>query len=115
MIGMAGILSGAMRAPLTGAIFAVELTGAFDAVPMTIAASGTAYAISVLVMRRSILTEKIGRRGRHILQEYAVNALDLAQAGQIMTADPATVPGTMTIAEAVRFFAEEAQHRSYPV
>ena len=115
MIGMAGILSGAMRAPLTGAIFAVELTGAFGAVPMTIAASGTAYAISVLVMRRSILTEKIGRRGRHILQEYAVNALDLAQAGQIMTADPATVPGTMTVAEAVRFFAGEAQHRSYPV
>ncbi|WP_126176556.1 chloride channel protein [Tsuneonella rigui] len=115
LIGMAGILSGAMRAPLTGAIFAVELTGQFSAIPATIAASGVAYAVSVLVMRRSILTEKIGRRGRHIVQEYAVNQLDLAQASQIMTADPATVPGTMTIAQAVRFFGEEAQHRSYPV
>src|SRR3546814_16327388 len=77
MIGMAGIMSGAMRAPLTGAIFAAELTGRFDALPAVIAASGFAYAISVLCMRRSILTEKIARRGRHILQEYTVDPLDL--------------------------------------
>ena len=115
LIGMAGILSGAMRAPLTGAIFAVELTGQFSAIPATIAASGTAYAVSVLLMRRSILTEKIGRRGRHIVQEYSVNQLDLVQASEIMTADPVTVPGSMTIAEGVAFFTDEAQHRSYPV
>ncbi|MHA3792885.1 chloride channel protein [Sphingomonas sp. YL-JM2C] len=115
MIGMAGIMSGAMRAPMTGALFAVELTGHFDAIPCTIAAAGGAYAISVLLMRRSILTEKIARRGRHILQEYTVDPLDLLQASQIMTRDPATLPGTMTIAAAVGFFATEAVHRSYPV
>src|SRR3546814_13007695 len=96
MIGMAGIMSGAMRAPLTGAIFAAELTGRFDALPAVIAASGFAYAISVLCMRRSILTEKIARRGRHILQEYTVDPLDLQQAGQLMTPDPATLPAAMT-------------------
>ena len=52
LIGMAGIMSGAMRAPLTGAIFVVELTGHFDALPSTIAASASAYAVSVLIMRR---------------------------------------------------------------
>jgi len=115
MIGMAGIMSGAMRAPMTGALFAVELTGAFDAVPCTIAAAGGAYGVSVLLMRRSILTEKIARRGRHILQEYTVDPLDLLQAEQVMTRDPATLPGSMTIGEAVAFFAAEAVHRSYPV
>src|SRR3546814_19223219 len=35
MIGMAGIMSGAMRAPMTGALFAVELTGHFTALPLT--------------------------------------------------------------------------------
>ena len=34
MIGMAAMMSGAMRAPLTGALFAVELTGHFDALPV---------------------------------------------------------------------------------
>jgi H+/Cl- antiporter ClcA/CBS domain-containing protein len=115
MIGMAGIISGAMRAPMTGAVFAVELTGHFETVPCTIAAAAGAYAISVLLMRRSILTEKIARRGRHILQEYTVDPLDLMQAGQIMTRDPDTLPGAMTIGEASTFFASDARHRSYPV
>jgi len=115
MLGMAAILSGAMRAPLTGAIFAVELTGHFDSLPATFAASVCAYAISVLIMRRSILTEKISRRGRHILQEYSVDSFDFLQAAQIMTPDPETLAGSTTIAETIAFFASQARHRSYPV
>ena len=115
MIGMAAIMSGAMRAPLTGTLFAAELTGRFDALPAIFAASCTAYAISVLIMRRSILTEKIARRGRHILQEYTVDALEFMQAEQVMTPDPETLPGAMSIREAVAFFAVGARHRSYPV
>jgi H+/Cl- antiporter ClcA/CBS domain-containing protein len=115
MVGMAGIISGAMRAPLTGAVFAVELTGHFDALPATLAASVGAYAVSVLVMRRSILTEKIARRGRHILQEYTVDAFEFLQAAQVMTRDPACLPGSMPVADLGAYFAREAAHRSYPV
>jgi CBS domain-containing protein len=115
MIGMAGIVSGAMRAPLTGALFAAELTGRFDALPCALAAAGAAYAISVLVMKRSILTEKIARRGRHILQEYTVDPLDLTQAAQIMAHNPATLPGAMNVARVVAFFVSGASYRSYPV
>jgi len=115
MIGMAGIMSGAMRAPITGALFAAELTGHLASLPATIAAAAAAYAVSVLVSRRSILTEKIARRGRHILQEYTVDPLELLQAGQLMTPHPDTLPGTMTIAAASAYFADEAKHRSYPV
>jgi H+/Cl- antiporter ClcA len=115
MIGMAGIMSGAMRAPMTGALFAAELTGHFSSLPSTIAAAGAAYAVSVLLMRRSILTEKIARRGRHILQEYVVDPLEFLQAEHLMTPDPETLRGDMTIANAVTFFANQARHRSYPV
>ncbi len=115
LVGMAGILSGAMRAPLTGALFAAEVTGLFEALPLTVASAGAAYAVSVLIMRRSILTEKIARRGRHIRQEYVVDPMDLMQARDLMTADPATLPGTMTVGDALRFFSEQADHRSYPV
>lgn len=115
LIGMAGILSGSMRAPLTAAVFAIELTGASGALPATIAAAAGAYAVSVLVLRRSILTEKIARRGRHILQEYTVDPLEFLQAAELMTTDPVTLPGTMTIAEAITYFCDSATHRSYPV
>jgi len=115
LVGMAGILSGAMRAPLTGALFAAEVTGLFGALPLTVASAGAAYAVSVLVIRRSILTEKIARRGRHIRQEYVVDAMELMQAHDLMTPDPATLPGTMTVGEVLAHFAGEAAHRSYPV
>ena len=115
MIGMAGIMSGVMRAPMTGALFAAELTNHLSALPETIAAGTAAYAISVLIMKRSILTEKIARRGRHILREYTVDPLEFLQASQLMTGDPATLPGKMPLIDAIRFFATDAQHRSYPV
>jgi H+/Cl- antiporter ClcA len=115
MIGMAGVMSGTMRAPMTGALFAAELTNHLSALPDTIAAGTAAYAVSVLVMRRSILTEKIARRGRHILREYTVDPLEFLLAGQVMTHDPATLPGSMSLADAVNFFSSDAQHRSYPV
>ena len=115
MAGMAGTMSGAMRAPLTAALFAAELTGDFAMLPLTIAASVGAYAVSVLLMRRSILTEKIARRGRHVLQEYTVDPFDFLQAGQVMTREPQTLEGTMSIGAVVAFFAGQAAHRSYPV
>jgi H+/Cl- antiporter ClcA len=115
MIGMAGVMSGAMRAPMTGALFAAELTGHFQGLPLTITASGAAFAVSVLLMPRSILTEKIARRGRHVLQEYSVDQLDLIQVGQLMTRDPETLPGDMLIAKALAFFRDGAAYRSYPV
>ncbi|WP_380879473.1 chloride channel protein [Sphingomonas sp. DBB INV C78] len=115
LIGMAAIMSGAMRAPMTGALFAAELTRQFDALPLCIAGAVGAYAVSVLMMRRSILTEKIARRGRHIFQEYSVDPLDLMQVRELMTPDPDTLSHAMTVGEVIEFFAGNARHRSYPV
>jgi CIC family chloride channel protein len=115
LVGMAGVMSAAMRAPLTAAIFAVELTGHFAALPDTIATAGAAYAVAVLIMKRSILTEKISRRGRHVLQEYSVDPLALAQAGRIMSRMPDTLAEQMSVRDAIRFFEAQARHRSYPV
>nr|WP_271300928.1 chloride channel protein [Sphingomonas sp. CV7422] len=56
MAGMAAMMSASMRAPLTAAVFAVELTGRLDALPVAAAASVAGYAIAVLVLRRSIQT-----------------------------------------------------------
>ena len=115
MVGMAGVMSGTMRAPMTGALFAAELTNHLSALPETIAAGSAAYAISVLIMKRSILTEKIARRGKHILREYTVDALEFLLAGQLMTRNPKTLSGSMSIPDVLAFFADEAEHRTYPV
>ena len=114
LLGMAAVMSAAMRAPLTASIFAVELTGHLAALPDAVAAAVASYALAVLVLRRSILTEKISRRGRHILQEYSVDPLALVQAGAIMTRDPKTLSADMPVPEAIAFF-RDAPHRTYPV
>ncbi|HXI60877.1 MAG TPA: chloride channel protein, partial [Polyangia bacterium] len=90
LIGMGAILGGTMRAPLTGILFAVEITHAWDAVlPLAVAVT-VAHAFSVLVMRRSILTEKVSRRGFHVTREYAVDPLEVLFVRDVMRAPPPT-------------------------
>ena len=75
LLGMAAMMGGTMRAPLTGALFAVELTGDVGVLAPLLAATAAAYAVTVLLLKRSILTEKIARRGQHITREYGVDPL----------------------------------------
>lgn len=115
MLGMAGILSGAMRAPLTGALFAAEVTGHVALLPLLLAASVTAYAMSVMLMPRSIFTERLARRGRHVLQEYHVDPLETTPASSVMTQDVKTLSGDLSASAAVAFFLREHRHHSYPL
>ena len=116
LLGMAAMLGGALRAPLTGAIFAVEFTGDLHALPLLLAATVSAFATSVLILKRSILTEKIARRGQHITQEYAIDRFELTRANEIMVREVETLRDTMSVADAVAFvMAPDAAHVAYPV
>jgi CBS domain-containing protein len=113
---MAAMMSGTMRAPLTGSLFAVELTGQFEVLLPVLAASGAAYGVTVLLMKRSILTEKIARRGVHITREYAVDPFQLMRVREVMVAEVETLPSALPIDEAVAFFTGPTpRHKSYPV
>jgi CBS domain-containing protein len=114
LVGMAAILGGTMRAPLTGAVFAVELTGDLHLLSPVIAASAAAYAVTVLLMKRSILTEKIARRGQHITREYAIDPFDLIRVSEVMVREVDTLRADMTIAQAVEAV-EDGRRRIYPV
>jgi chloride channel protein, CIC family len=116
LLGMAATMGGTMRAPLTGALFAVELTGDLHALPALLAATGAAYAVTVFVLKRSILTEKIARRGVHIACEYGTDPFELMRVSEIMIGDVDTLPATMPIDEVIAFFAtSESRHKCYPV
>jgi H+/Cl- antiporter ClcA/CBS domain-containing protein len=117
LIAMAAMMGGTMRAPLTGALFAVELTGDFNALLPLFAATGTAYALTVLVLKRSILTEKVARHGHHVSREYSVDPLEQAWVSEIMVTEVDTLAAEMPIDEAVAFFTQDEakRHKSYPV
>jgi len=116
LLGMAAMMGGTMRAPLTATLFAVELTGNFSIMLPVLAACMCAYGVTVLLLKRSILTEKIARRGHHITREYHVDPFALARVDSLMTTDVQTMPDTMTVSEAIAHFTTlERRHTSYPV
>jgi chloride channel protein, CIC family len=118
LLGMAAMMGGTMRAPLTGLLFALELTHNFGAMLPLVFACTTAYATTVLILKRSILTEKIARRGYHITREYSIDPFELMFVREIMANPVDTLPAHMTVAEVVQFFtAPDAprRHKSYPV
>ncbi|MEK1872899.1 MAG: chloride channel protein [Rhizobium altiplani] len=116
LLGMAAMMGGTMRAPLTGTFFAVELTGDVHALLPLLAATVAAYAVTVLLLRRSILTEKIARRGQHITREYGIDPFEFARARDIMISKVDSLRADMTAGEAIDFFATRSKtHRVYPV
>jgi CBS domain-containing protein len=123
LVGMAAMMGGTMRSPLTSMIFALELThniGGF--LPLAIGCT-VAHATTVLLLKRSILTEKVARRGHHVLREYIVDPFEIMRVGDIMAKPVNTLPAAMKIGDAVAFFttADPAsgqwpdRHKSYPV
>ncbi|MGH8371662.1 MAG: CBS domain-containing protein, partial [Gammaproteobacteria bacterium] len=84
LMSLAAVVGGVMRSPLTGVVFAMELTHQWDAVIPLVIASTAAYLLSVLVLKRSVLTEKVVRRGTHLTREYSVDPLEIFLIGEIM-------------------------------
>ena len=87
LVALAGVLGGVMRSPLTGVVFSLELTHQYAALLPLVIAATTAYAVSVLILKRSVLTEKIARRGYHLSREYDVDPLEIVFVGEVMTTD----------------------------
>lgn len=99
LIAMAAIMGGTMRSPLTSMIFVLELTHDLNVLPGLLLACIAADAVTILLLRRSILTEKVARHGHHILREYAVDPFELLRVNDVMDKAPVTIPAILTIAE----------------
>jgi H+/Cl- antiporter ClcA len=97
-VGMAAIMGGTMRSPLTGIFFLLELTHDLNALPALLCGSVAALAVTVLLLRRSILTEKLARRGQHIAREYSVDLFELMRVQDVMDKDVPLIPAYTPLA-----------------
>lgn len=116
LVFMAATLGGMMRAPIMSVIFALELTQNINALLPLLIASAVAYGFTVMTMPRSILTEKISRRGHHIYREYGIDPLERHIVSEVMSHDVVTIDGELTLAEVLKnHFGTAQRHRSFPV
>jgi CIC family chloride channel protein len=99
MAGLAAVVGGVMRSPLTGIVFTLELTHAWNDLTPLLVASVSAYLLSALLLKRSVLTEKIARRGLHLTREYSTDPLETFFAREVMTTDPVVLTADATIGD----------------
>jgi len=118
LIGMAGALAGVTRSPFTAIIFAFELTHDQNSLLALLVVATVSHLVSVLVLKRSILTEKVARRGFHVMREYAVDPLEATFVREVMDTDVYTVEPTRQLTDIYQSLSEgslERRQRLYPV
>jgi chloride channel protein, CIC family len=99
LISMGAILGGTMRAPFTSIVFAFELTHDANVFLPLLVSSVIAHGFTVLTLKRSILTEKVARRGFHLSREYAVDPLEILFAREVMRTKVVVLPAASTLGE----------------
>jgi CIC family chloride channel protein len=102
LISMSATLGGTMRSPFTGVIFAIELTHDVNALVPLLVAALIADGFTVLSMKRSILTEKIARRGVHVAREYSVDPLERIAVRSVMHTGIWTADADLSVEEVLR-------------
>ena len=118
LVSMGAILGGTMRSPLTGVVFALELTHDINMVLPLLLAVTIAHGFTVLTLRRSILTEKIARRGYHLSREYAIDPLEILFVREVMRASVAALPADApydTLRHSLHGDSSRGRQRLYPV
>jgi CIC family chloride channel protein len=107
-----------MRSPFTGIIFAVELTHDINMMLPLLVAAVIAHLFTVLTLKRSILTEKVARRGYHLSREYAVDPLEILFVREVMRSAVAALPSDGSMEDMRTLFRSDARPRGqrlYPV
>lgn len=110
LISMGAVLGGTMRSPFTSIVFAFELTHDGNAFLPLLVASVVAHAFTVLTLKRSILTEKVARRGYHLSREYAVDPLEILFVREVMRTTVVVLPPDFTVREIQDSFRTDGRH-----
>lgn len=99
LVAMAAVFGAASRATFAFIIFAFEITRDYNAILPLMLVSVIADLIALRLMRNSIMTEKLTRRGLRIPQEYEADILKQITVAEVMDKNPATVPASMPLSE----------------
>jgi H+/Cl- antiporter ClcA/CBS domain-containing protein len=114
VVAMAATFGSATRAPFTAIVFVFELTQDYAVILPLMLATVVADLVGRSLMRDSILTEKLTRRGLRVGRDYVVDPFRTITAAEIMTTEVETLPSTTTVGEAFARFAE-GRHTAFPL
>jgi H+/Cl- antiporter ClcA/predicted transcriptional regulator len=118
LVGMGGMFAGASHALLASIVFTFEITKqSMELLPL-LAGCSTAYLVSLLLMRSSIMTEKLARRGTQVRTEYSADFLDRVLVRDGASLDVVTIEADKSVTEIREWIATRAEgssHQGFPV
>ena len=118
LVGMAAIFAGASRALLASVVFAFETTLQPLGLLPLLGGCSAAFLVSCLLMRNTIMTEKIARRGIRVPSEYAADFLDQVKVADFATHDVTAFAASDTVMQLRKWFesaAHGSRHHGFPV
>jgi len=118
LIGMASLFAGASRALLASVVFAFETTLQSSGLLPLLGACSASYLISTLLMKHTIMTEKIARRGLHVPSDYGADHLARTLVRDALSREVTTVNAEQTVEELrewLRAHEEGFSHQGFPV
>jgi chloride channel protein, CIC family len=118
LVGMAAIFAGASRALLASVIFAFETTLQPLGLLPLLGGCTASFLVSALLMRNTIMTEKIARRGVRVPAEYAADFLEQVLVRDAATRDVVSLRTDQTVGEVrtwMRGRTPESSHQGFPL
>ncbi|SFM94905.1 chloride channel protein [Dokdonella immobilis] len=118
LVCMAAIFSGASRAFLTSVVFAFETTLQPHGLLPLLGGCAAAYLVSGLMMRNTIMTEKIARRGVRVPSDYSADPLDRIAVSEACTRDVISLRANDSMSKLRAWLAEgedASRHQGFPV
>ncbi len=102
LMGMAGVMSGVMHAPLTGIFLIAELTGGYDLFLPLMIVSSTSYATIKVFEKHNIYAKQLAKSGELITHHKDKAVLTFLKIEDVLETDIPTVYPEMTLGNVVK-------------
>ena len=114
LVGMAGLMSGVMHAPLTGIFLIAELTGGYHLFMPLMIVSVISYLTIMLFEPHSLYAMRLAQKGELLTHNKDRNVLTLLKMDSVLETDLVTVFPDMTLGELVKVISE-SKRNIFPV
>ncbi|MGV3528159.1 MAG: chloride channel protein [Flavisolibacter sp.] len=111
LVGMSALFAGASRAYITSIIFAIETSGQSHALLPLLATCSAAYIVSFFLMKNTIMTEKISRRGVRTPSSYEADMLENIAVEEVMEKNGVVFSEDSSIAEVITWLDKEPEYK----
>jgi CIC family chloride channel protein len=114
LVAMAATFGAATRATFASIVFLFELTRDYEIILPLMLATVIADLVAGALLRESLMTEKLARRGLRVARDYQADILGTTLVREVMTSEVDSLPVDSTVGDA-RQLLERGGHGAYPL